>query len=232
MRVKTSGSNKKYLLPKDLARYARCSARTIREYCKKGKMPEAIETSGGHWRIRRPLSEKTKWFLAKIRGEWPFDGSSEVKGEVDSDYAELLATAKALNCNAEDLLTDPEIEDRHPEKRQEIAQIKKSILDRVIAGKAFPDLPIVGAVDRFWWKYHRTPTVDEIVKEMELSRSTFYRRGYRRTFKNAVYAVSGKGKAALLKTSAFNKDNTWSSESDDFGKPDFASIQREFNPAG
>src|SRR5438105_7276946 len=146
MRAKTSGSNKKYFLPKDLARYARCSARTIREYCEKGKIPEAIRTSGGHWQIRRRLSEKTKWFLAKIRREWPFDGSSEVEGEVDLDFAEALATAKMLNCDAEDLLTDPEAEQRHPEKQTEIAEVKKSFYERLKPGEAFPRLPIVWAV--------------------------------------------------------------------------------------
>ena len=213
MRAKTSGSNKKYFLPKDLARYARCSARTIREYCEKGKIPEAIRTSGGHWRIRRPLSEKTKWFLAKIRREWPFDGSSEVEGEVDLDFAEALATAKMLNCDAEDLLTDPEAEQRHPEKQTEIAEVKKSFYERLKPGEAFPRLPIVWAVNRFWWKHHRTPTIGELVKEMQLSRSTFYRRRYNRIFKDVVYAVSGKV-----------KDNSWASQSDGIEKPDFASI--------
>ena len=232
MRTKTSGFNKKYLLPKDLARHLRCSARTIREYCKKGKIPEAIRTNGRHWRIRRPFSEKTKWFFAKIRREWPFDGSSEAEGEFDSDYAELLATAIALNCDVENLLTDLGLAHRHSEKQKEIAQIEKSISDRVNAGKAFPDVRIVGAIYRFWWKHHRTPTVGEVAKEMQLSRSTFYRRGYGRIFKNAIYAVSGKVKAALLKSNTFNKDDSSASESDGFEKQDFLSIQRELNPRG
>src|SRR5437016_6018278 len=77
--------------PAQLARLQGCSQRTAREYCKRNLILEAFMTRGGHWRIRLPLSEKTRVVLGRLRGDWWFGPwKKEVDGEIEPDWAEVL----------------------------------------------------------------------------------------------------------------------------------------------
>jgi hypothetical protein len=178
VRSKTSVSNKKYLLPKDLARVLRRSERTVREYCKAGKILEAVRTGGGHWRIRRPLSGQTRLFLEKLRGEWPFDGSSEVEGEFESDMARWLMEARLYEKNLDECFPVPELADLPAGKRAVAAQIQSLIWQRMKNRESVSDLLLLGWVYQFWLNSERCPMVAEIAKLMGISRSDFYRKGH------------------------------------------------------
>jgi hypothetical protein len=178
VRPKTSGSKTNYLVPNDLARVLKCSERTVREYCKQGKIREARKTRGGHWRIRRPLSEKTKLFLQKIKGDWPFNGSTDAKGEFDPDMAQWLMEAKLYEKDVDECFPAPDLADLEPNKRAAAARIQKLIAQRQANGKPVSDLLLLGSVYQFWLKSQRFPTVAEITELMGISRNEFYRRGH------------------------------------------------------
>jgi AraC-like DNA-binding protein len=220
--------HRKYLSLKALARRLGCPERRLRKYCERGEIPEARKTPGGHWRIRHPVSEKTKWVFAKVKREWPFGGSSDAEGEFDSDHAERVMTAQALKSTVEEVVSDPVLVYRYPEeKRQQIAQIEKAISAKETAGKGFHDLQLIEAVYTFWREHHREPTIGEIAKKMKLSRSTFYRKGLKKAFANVIYAVTGEAKAELPKTDTFTPSENPNSDLDE--KSDFSSNQREPN---
>src|SRR5260370_41740122 len=83
---KTSVLKGKYYLLKDLARWANRSPRTIREYCKQRRIPEAVRTPGKHWRIKRPLSGKTRLLLKLDRHERLFPGCKSETPERELDF--------------------------------------------------------------------------------------------------------------------------------------------------
>ncbi len=226
---KTSVLKGKYCLPKDLARWADRSPRTIREYCKQGRIPEAVRTPGKHWRIKRPLSGKTRLLLKLDRPERLFPGwkGETPQREFDFERAEILMTAQVLACNLDDVVSDPVLAYRYPERQKLIAQIPKAIWDRWKKVKGFHDLPLIEGIYRFWRSQHRTPTKGEVAKVMRLSRSTFYRSGYHRIFDEAVYAVTGKTKRELPNADSLTKAESSDSASRDLEKPNFLSIQDE-----
>jgi excisionase family DNA binding protein len=217
---KTSGSNRKYLSLKDLARWLRCSQRTVREYCKRGKIPEAIRTRGGQWRIRRPLSGKTQLFLQKIRGDWPFDGSSDAEGEIELDWAEMLMLAQLCEMDLDDFIAtsylpgvkepsqdeclfvahnsneaeEPNKEDPgETKKRQAASRIRSAIYERPQSGTSLSGMILIGQVYQFWRKKKRRPTVAEIAQQMHMSRSDFYRRYTAQELRRAYRTASGSG---------------------------------------
>jgi hypothetical protein len=221
---KTSGSNKKYLLPKDLARIAGCSERTIREYCKRQKIPEAIRTRGGHFRIVRPLSGQTRLFLEKLRGGWPFDGSSDAEGEFEPDYAESLLLAHLYDLDLDEFVSDPVAVYRDPKKLDAAEKIEKAIFERQGKQKGFSNLILVGSVCRFWRRHKRAPTVQEIANAMRVSRSTFYRRYRRQDLNKAVFIASGEARRELQDHSGFDASQrtSWQAK-----KPGFSNLQRD-----
>src|SRR2546428_13064278 len=62
---KISDSHPRIVRLGGLARFLRCSERTIRNYCERGLIPEAIRSGkpGSHWHVRLPLSTKTRLVL-------------------------------------------------------------------------------------------------------------------------------------------------------------------------
>lgn len=155
-----------------------CSERTVREYCKAGKIPEAIRTRGGQWRIRRPFSGKTRLLFAKIRGDWPFDGSSEKEDELNPEFAEWLVEAQLYEKKLGEYFPEPDLADLEPSKRAAAAQIQCLIWQRLQNGKPLSDLILLGCVYQFWLKNQCCPTVSQIAELMRISRSAFYRKGH------------------------------------------------------
>lgn len=76
-----------------LAMLQGCSPRTIREYCKRGLIPEGVRSPGGHWKIKKPLSEETRSLLSRLRGDWWFT-NNENDDEFEADIAEDLMLAQ------------------------------------------------------------------------------------------------------------------------------------------
>src|SRR5260370_29163500 len=112
----------KYLSPADLAgiggplkgrpgrKRQNCSERTVREWCKQGLIPEAYQTCGGHWRIRMPLSVKTRYQLDKRSTDWPFEDSGEdFQGDWNPEMAEWLMLAQLYQQRLEDDFPVPTI---------------------------------------------------------------------------------------------------------------------------
>src|SRR5260370_39554173 len=120
---KTSVLKGKYCLPKDLARWADRSPRTIREYCKQGRIPEAVRTPGKHWRIKRPLSGKTRLLLKLDRPERLFPGwkGETPQRQIAFQRAAILMTAQVLACNLDDVVSDPVLAYPFPERQKLIA---------------------------------------------------------------------------------------------------------------
>src|SRR5260370_36889965 len=84
-----------------LANHQGCSQRTMREWCKKGLIPEAYQTPGDQWRIQKPLSMKTRYELEKRRDDWPFQGVKvgEFRGDFEEDFAQWLMLAQSLRVD-------------------------------------------------------------------------------------------------------------------------------------
>src|SRR5260370_24347856 len=116
---KTSVLKGKYCLPKDLARWPDRSRRTIREYCKQGRIPEAVRTPGKHWRIKRPLSGKTRLLLKLDRPERLFPGwkGETPQREFDFERAKILITAQVMACNMNAVVRDPAFVNRDPARQ-------------------------------------------------------------------------------------------------------------------
>ncbi len=94
-----------------LAKLQGCSQRTMREWCKKGLIPEAYQTPGGHWRIQKPLSIKTRDELEKRRADWPFRGvkGGDIAGDFSEDLAEWLLLAEVYQIDLHKRLPVPTI---------------------------------------------------------------------------------------------------------------------------
>ena len=206
---KFSVSRRKCIFPRHLSDYLKCTARTVRDYCKAGKIPEAVRTPGGHWRIRLPLSARTKEFLHRVKGEWPFDGSKPFEGEFESDVAGWLMDAQLYKKDWQECSPAPDLADLRPSKREAAAKIHaeiskrlndkaKAVLaahgpdapDHLLDTKAlFSDMHLFGFVYQVWLKSEDYPTVEEIAGLMCISRTEFYRLGHTAKHILQAYAV-------------------------------------------
>jgi hypothetical protein len=65
-----------------------------------------------------------------------------------------------------------------PEKNAAIARIQKLIWEKIKNPGSFSSLILSGCVYQFWLKQQREPTVAEVARLMQISRSEFYRRGH------------------------------------------------------
>jgi hypothetical protein len=187
---KISGSQNGHTSPKAVARVLECTERSVRDYCREGKIPEAFRTPAGHWRIALPLSGETKLFLQRIRGEWPFNGGKEVEGEFDSDIAGWLMEAMLYGKDWQECFPAPELADLEPSKREAAAKIQSLIWERLKSGDGFSDLLLLGLVYQFWLKTDNYPSVGEVADLMGISRSEFFRRGHSAVaIRNAYHAI-------------------------------------------
>jgi hypothetical protein len=206
-----------WVSPAHLARFQDCDERTVREWCKKGLIPEAYQTPGGHWRIAMPLSWKTRAFLDRRSSDWPFKknardrrssdlgfkGAKDFHGDWAPDFAEWLMLAQLYQRYlGEDLpvptiaeLGDPVWEgiEQSTDPRAKIARrIQNEIIQRLENGKSFSDLLLKGWVYQFWRRYKRRPTVAEIAEFMGLSVGAFYRRYTRAEMYKALRTACGR----------------------------------------
>ena len=119
-----SRSNRKWLSLGSLAGYVGCSQRTIRQYCKSGLIAEAFMTAGGRWRVRRPLSPKTKRFLLTKKNGCAWDPSDgNAIGDFESEDAEILTEAHLRGKLVEDLYGEAEESD--------LSETEINTLDRI-----------------------------------------------------------------------------------------------------
>jgi AraC-like DNA-binding protein len=177
-----------------LARLLDRSPRTVREYCKKGIIPEAYETPGGHWRIPWPLSLKTRDELIKRRADYPFKARTlkwrdDMFGDWEPDIAESLLLAHLFKADVSDRLPvlqlaeiPDHLEDQPPaatrkqrEARQMARRIQAEIIDRGKTGRSFSDMILIGRVYQYSRTHKDPPTVVRIADFMGISRDTFYR---------------------------------------------------------
>jgi hypothetical protein len=170
-----------------LAKLEGCSERTVREWCKKGLIQEAYQTPGGHWRISKPLSWKTRVFLAKRRGEWPFKNRTNECVAEDYQMAEWLLLAQLCQQGLLKELPVPTLADADEviaepgnEKAKEARRIQEEIIRRLKNKEPFWDCLLIGWV--YQWVNHCSqenppcPTITQVAKLMGLSRPAFYRR--------------------------------------------------------
>lgn len=171
-----------------LAKLQDCSQRTMREWCKKGLIQEAYQTPGGQWRIQKPLSWKTRVFLAKRRGEWPFKDAVD-DGRLADDYqwAEWLLLAQLYQQGLLEELPVPTLADADEviaepgdEKAKEARRIQEMIIQRLKNKEPFWDLLLIGWM--YQWVSHCSqedpscPTATMFAQFMGLTRPAFYRR--------------------------------------------------------
>ena len=179
-----------WVSPAHLARFQDCSQRTVREWCKKGDIPEAYKTPGGHWRISMPLSGKTRALLHRRSSDWPFEKEKEDMQGADwsLDVAEHLMMAGWYErCLEQGFpmppiteLEDPFCDDVFEQSTDPIVLkargIHDEIMQRLHNKKYIRDLLLTGWVCDFWRKKKRRPTVAEIAEWMGLSKTAWYRR--------------------------------------------------------
>jgi hypothetical protein len=178
-----------WVSPAHLARFQDCDERTVREWCKKGDIPEAYKTPGGHWRISMPLSGKTRDLLHRRSSDWPFEkGKGDMQGEWAPDIAEHLIIAGWYQRCLEQgspmppitELEDPFCDDVFEQSTDPIVlkarAIHDEIMQRLHNKKYIRDLLLTGWVCDFWRKKKRRPTVAEIAEWMGLSKTAWYRR--------------------------------------------------------
>ena len=174
----------------------------MREYCARGVIPEAFRTRGGHWRIRLPLSEKTRVVLGRLRGDWwfgPWD-KEDVEGEIEADWAESLLLSQLCQMDEEDFIAtpflpgvnepspdecvfvadnsnrtaEPNKEDPDVMKKRMSARLYRSeIYKKVASGASLNPLILIGQVYQFWRKNLRPPTVTEIAQQMRMRRGAY-----------------------------------------------------------
>jgi len=199
-----------WLSPEELGELQGCSGRTIREWCHQGVIEEAYQTQGSHWRIRMPLSMKTRYQLEKRRDDWPLDNNTKsLQGLFNPVLAECLLLAQLYQRDIdEDLpvptlaeLGDPvwknAIDHSNDPKAAIAVTIQSEILNRMRDKEPLCDLLLIGWVYQFWHKDQGRPTVAEIAKLMGLSRGGFYRRYTSADLDEAYFVVSGESKRVL-----------------------------------
>jgi hypothetical protein len=191
-----------------LAKLQGCSQRTMREWCKKGLIPEAYQTKGRQWRIQKPLSIKTRDALEKRSADWPFKGKvRKLKDVFADDFAEWLMLAQVYQKDIGKRAPIPYLgepddlfqfsQQRFGKKEKAARKIQELIIERLHARKPLHDLLLKGWVYQFWRKNKRCPTVAEITQLMGISRDTFYRRHSRQELDEAYFAASGESKRDL-----------------------------------
>jgi hypothetical protein len=184
-----------------------CSERTVREWCKKGLIPEADRTSGGHWRISMPLSLKTRYELGKRCADWPFDETGgDFQGDWNAQMAEWLMLAQLYWQRLDEHFPVPTIAelaetldadriDHDDEKAKAARQIQDEIIRRLDNRESFSDLLLRGWVYQFWYQEQRRPTVAEIAKFMGLSHYAFYKLYNRQDLYREVRVACGRAQA-------------------------------------
>jgi hypothetical protein len=179
-----------WVSPAHLARFQDCDERTVREWCKKGDIPEAYQTSGGHWRISMPLSGKTRDLLHRRSSDWPFEkGKGDMQGNWDPELAESLLLAQLYQRDLDegvpvpalaelaDLLQQGLLEEEPTDENERMARrIQEKIIQTLETGKPFWNLLVLGWVYQLSRKNQRLPTVEEVAERMRLSRPALYRR--------------------------------------------------------
>ena len=135
-----------------------------------------MKTAGGHWRIRRPFSLKTRFLFAKIRGD--FDGSIDIEGDWEPEAVYSLLQGPLHQLALGEYVDDEDLSALDPKRRLADSEIKKEIYDRFLSGKPLNDLQLFGEVYRFWLEYNHCPTVGEMARFKCISRSQCYRLGY------------------------------------------------------
>ncbi len=174
---KSAGSRHKYLLPRALANVLNCSPRTVREWCKQGKISEAVQTPGGHWRLRfqKPFCPKTLILFESFADpscDWRVEAQGNFEPEFAYAHAEAILYEKRLGFpNPDDL-------DLEPKKAEAALRVESLILEREQNGNPSPDLIFRGSVYQSWLANGRCPTAAEVADAMGMSRSTFYRHGH------------------------------------------------------
>ena len=191
-----------------LAQLQRCSERTIREWCKQGLIPESYKTPGGHWRVRMPLSVKTRYQLEKRRDDWFFDQrAGDFQGDFAADFAEWLMLAQLYQRRLDEHLPVPAIAELgdalcngridQTRKGKIARRIQGLIIARLERKETFSDLVLLGWVYQFWRKEKRPPTAREAAQLLGLSRDTFYRRYTGAALRKACFDVSGESRRDL-----------------------------------
>jgi len=188
------------------------SQRAIREWCKKGQIPEAYKTRGGHWRIRMPLSAKTRFLLNTRASDWPFKKfgkNGDFQGDWNPEFAEWLMIAQVYQQRLGEPFPVPTIaeqgdpwwediiEQSTDPRVRKVRKIQEEILRRIQNDESFSDLLLIGWVYQFWHENGRRPTVSEIAELMGQSRDTFYRRYTRAELYRALRVASGRVEAHL-----------------------------------
>jgi hypothetical protein len=237
----------KYLTPAQLAeligpsrgrpgrKRENCSERTVREWCKAGLIPEAYETRGGHWRIRMPLSGRTRAWLHRRCSDWPFEkgeGNMQAAGWT-SEIAERLMIAEWYQrCLDEPgrsmppitALEDPfcgEVFEQSMDPMVLTARaIHDQIMQRIQNQEHISDLLLRGWVCHFWREERRRPTVGEIADRMGLSKTAWYRRYKRKDLYQAWRDVESSLPDPKLLESVQRANNKAK-------KPGFASFNRD-----
>jgi hypothetical protein len=240
LRVPTMGKPK-YRSPAELADIQGCSERTIREWCKQGVIPEASTTKGHHWRIRMPLSMKTRYELEKRRDDWPFKGQTrDLQGDFSEDIAERLLLTQFYQlglyekppvpylAELPDVLTKGFIAKPISKKEILARKIQDLIMKRFENGESLSDLLLTGWVYHVWHEKQRCPTVEEIAELMGISRDTFYRRGHtRQEIERAYLTASGESKRDLPDPDGFNPVQRANRKA---RKPGFERLHHDYDP--
>ena len=129
MRAIFSKIGRNYLLPRDLSHRLKCSERTIREHCKRGRL-SARRTPGGQWRIEWPPPARTLTFLHRraLRAESAFIKDSHAKRESEADWtpesmlSHLFEDRNSLNETEWNESTLPRLLDAKRQIHKEILQ--------------------------------------------------------------------------------------------------------------
>jgi hypothetical protein len=238
--AKGQGEAVKYMSPARLAQLLGCSQRTAREYCKSGLIPEAFKTKGCHWRIRMPLSIKTRYELEKRSADWPFKGKArKLKDVFADDFAEWLMLAQVYQKDIRKRAPIPYLGEPDDlfqfsqqcfgKKEKAARRIQELIIERLHSRKPLHDLLLKGWVYQFWRKNKRCPTVDEIAGLMGISRDTFYRHGHtRQEIERAYLTASGESKRDLPDPDGFNPVQRANRKA---RKPGFERLDPDYDPS-
>src|ERR1051325_10603032 len=193
---KTANIPLKYLSLSSLAKDIGCSQRTIREYCKSGRIPEAVQSAKGRWKIKLPLSPKTFLWLS-FRGDW----SETPNEEWDIDIARWLMEAQVCKMDYDEVGSTAftrKLEKKRVKVHKIADAINKSLAAKLKlgsppsreSGPSMTDLILIGSVYRLWRREGRCPNVTRVARSMGLSRDTFYERGYTRNDVKIAYRLA------------------------------------------
>jgi hypothetical protein len=220
-----------------LAEFQGRTERTIREWCKKGLIPEAYQTRGGHWRIRMPLSWKTRAWLHRRSKDWPFQkNAGDWQGDFTAEFAEWLMLAELYQSRLDEDVPVPTIaelgdpiwegiEESTDPRAKQARKIQDEIMRRVQNNQSMSDLLTKGWVFQFWLKNQRLPNIADVGELMRLSRPTLYRRGYNARKRNEDYLIAaGELKRDLLGPDGLDPVQRQNLEAK---KPGFESMQHD-----